>query len=252
MSLTRQFRKDPAQGLKMYSQFFVPLRNFLEQKIKDLELKVDINELYPMEEVWEFYCDDEIRCLSRRLNRMKRKEAFDGHIKRPTTSFFQFIQDKRPEIMKRDPKPNITEVTKIASEMWNKLSDSDRKKYEDLYKKDKERYNKEREEAYEKAKEEGRLHDELKPKRSLSAFMFFFKDKDFKESETENYNKAISKGEVTNWMGYIKTKWDNMSDKDKSKYNKLAEEDHKRYEKELEEYNEKFKNYTEEELPENL
>ena len=43
MSLTREFRKNPTQALKMYSQFFLPMKNFLEGQIAKLKLDVDID-----------------------------------------------------------------------------------------------------------------------------------------------------------------------------------------------------------------
>ena len=39
MSSTREFRKNPITGLKMYSQFFLPMKNFLDGQIKKLNLE---------------------------------------------------------------------------------------------------------------------------------------------------------------------------------------------------------------------
>ena len=45
MSNTREFRKNPTHGLKMYSQFFLPMKNFLEGQIAKLNLTVDIDNI---------------------------------------------------------------------------------------------------------------------------------------------------------------------------------------------------------------
>ena len=103
MASTREFRKNPTQALKIYSQFFLPMKNFLEGQIKKLELTVDIDTLYPINEAWEYFCTEPISNINRRKNRMKRKDAYDGHLKRPKTAFMWFISEKRADYLKKNP-----------------------------------------------------------------------------------------------------------------------------------------------------
>ena len=48
MSNTREFRKNPTQALKMYSQFFLPMKNFLEEFFKNVLVYSSQHEKYPL------------------------------------------------------------------------------------------------------------------------------------------------------------------------------------------------------------
>lgn len=60
--------------------------------------------------------------------------------KKPQTSYFIYMNAKRPEVKAAEPDLGFGPLTKKLTEMWKALSDSERKKYEDLATKDKERY----------------------------------------------------------------------------------------------------------------
>lgn len=53
------------------------------------------------------------------------------------------MNEKRPQIKKENPDAKVTDIAKIAAEMWRSVSASEKKKYEELNAKDKERYEKE-------------------------------------------------------------------------------------------------------------
>lgn len=63
--------------------------------------------------------------------------------KRPKSAYILFCQDKRPEVVKKNPKMSVTEIAAELGKLWKKASASDKKKYEAQHEKDKERYAKE-------------------------------------------------------------------------------------------------------------
>jgi hypothetical protein len=73
--------------------------------------------------------------------------------------------------------------------------------------------------------------DPLKPKKNLSAFMFFCNNY---RNEVKNANKGASLGEVSKMLGSI---WQELESDDKLPFEKQANEDKLRYKKEMEEYN---------------
>jgi hypothetical protein len=245
MSNTREFRKNPTQGLKMYSNFFLPMKNFMEGQIAKLNLDVDIDQLYPINDAWAHFCTEPIANINRRKIRMKRKAAPDGHLKRPMSGFMWFINESRAEFVKKNPTAKLTEITKELSKQWNALSDKDKEVYVEKFNADKERFAKERKEILDKVSEEDRDYKDSKPKKAINAYVFFMKDESIREKLRSEHQKLIAEGVNKSWMQFIPTIWEKMSPTEKEKYEKLAEDDVKRFQKEMVEYNEKFKNHTE-------
>ena len=245
MSNTREFRKNPTQGLKMYSQFFLPMKHFLEGQIAKLKLDVDIDQLYPINDAWAYFCSEPIANINRRKIRMKRKAAPDGHLKRPMSAFMWFISDSRVEFIKKNPNAKLTEITTELSKKWRSLSEKDKEVYEAKFTADKERFAKERKEILDKVSEEDRDFKDSKPKKPLNPYMFFMKDESIRDKLKAEQQKLIAEGNVMPWMKFLPTVWEKMTPKEKEKYEKLSEEDHKRFQKEMEAYNEKFKNHAE-------
>lgn len=64
--------------------------------------------------------------------------------KRAVTSFMLYSNEVRPKVRKDFPELKITEVAKKISEMWNALSDDEKKPYTEKANKDKERYEREK------------------------------------------------------------------------------------------------------------
>ena len=63
--------------------------------------------------------------------------------KRAMNAYFLFANENRNKIQSQNPDLKITEISKILSENYKKLSDKERKVYEDKNAKDKERYERE-------------------------------------------------------------------------------------------------------------
>ncbi len=241
MSNTREFRKNPTHGLKMYSQFFLPMKNFLEGQIAKLNLDVDIDHLYPINDAWAYFCSEPIANINRRKNRMKRKEAPDGHLKRPKSAFMWFISESRADFMKKNPDAKLTEVTKELSKKWNSLTTKEKEVYEKKYADDKVRFENERKVILDKVSEENRDFKDSKPKKPLSSYVHFMKDDSIREKLKAEHQKMIAEGVNKTWLQFVPMMWEKLTPKDKEKYEKLAEEDNKRFQKEMAEYNEKFK-----------
>ena len=73
----------------------------------------------------------------------KKIEESEDKVKRPKNAYFFFTAEHREEIKKNKPDLKQKEIFKELGELWKNLSDSKKKKYEDMAAKDKERYEKE-------------------------------------------------------------------------------------------------------------
>lgn len=63
--------------------------------------------------------------------------------KRPLSPYLQFITEKRPALLKDNPKMKLTEVIKLLSTEWKSVSDEKKEKYKEKYQKNWEVYNQE-------------------------------------------------------------------------------------------------------------
>jgi hypothetical protein len=239
MASTREFRKNPTNALKMYSQFFLPMQKFLENQIAKLDLKIDIDQLYPINDAWAYFCHDSITIINRRKNRMKRKDAYDGHLKRPKTAFMWFITDRRADYVKENPNASITDVTKALSKVWATLSKEEHAVYDKMHQDDKDRYAAERQEAYDKVKADSDDLINSKPKKPLNAYLFFLTDDTIKEANKIEHQKVLAEGHNKTLLQFISQKWEKLDPEIKAKYEKRAEEAAEKYFKELAEYNAK-------------
>lgn len=149
------------------------------------------------------------------------KEKDPNAPKRPQSSYFLFMNDRRPALQKEKPDLKFGDMTKALTDEWKGLSDKDRKKYEDMATKDKERYEKEMEDAglKKEKKEDG-------PKKPLSSFFLYSADmrEKYKKSEPDLKFAEVAKK--------IAEDWKKIDAKTKEKYEKKAKEDRDRYEKE--------------------
>lgn len=66
--------------------------------------------------------------------------------KRPTTAFFAFSSEKRPEIKEAHPDWKVGDIAKELGKLWKEMSDEEKAPYNDIAAKDKERYEREKEE----------------------------------------------------------------------------------------------------------
>ena len=68
----------------------------------------------------------------------------ENKVKRPTSAYFYYCNDRRESLKKEEPSLSMTDSTKKMSEEWKNLDAKKRKKYDDLAAKDKERYESEK------------------------------------------------------------------------------------------------------------
>ena len=52
--------------------------------------------------------------------------------KRPMTSHFFFLQERRPAFRRDHPEATMVQITKALSTVWKQLTPEERKKYEDM------------------------------------------------------------------------------------------------------------------------
>lgn len=64
--------------------------------------------------------------------------------KRPQCAFFIYKQEVYQNVKKENPDKKITEITKLISEDYKKLTKDELEKYEDIYKKNKVVFDKEK------------------------------------------------------------------------------------------------------------
>ena len=86
-----------------------------------------------------------------------------------------------------------------------------------------------------KKKEKKEKKDKNAPKRAISAFFFYQKER---REPLKKEKPSLSNKELISTMS---TEWNNMNESAKKKYVELAEEDKKRYEKEKAAYDAKQK-----------
>jgi structure-specific recognition protein 1 len=149
------------------------------------------------------------------------KEKDPNAPKRPQSSYFLFMNERRPALQKEKPELKFGDLTKQLTEDWKSLSEKDRKKYDDMAAKDKERYEKEMEDAglKKEKKEDG-------PKKPQSSFFLYSADM------RDKYKKSDPDLKFGDVAKKIAEDWKKADAKTKEKYEKKAKEDRERYEKE--------------------
>ena len=61
---------------------------------------------------------------------------------KPSTSFFIFMKEKRQEVLQKTPGLKVTEIMKVVAELWSKIDNDEKMKFDKLAIKDRERYDK--------------------------------------------------------------------------------------------------------------
>ena len=69
-----------------------------------------------------------------------KKEKDPNAPKRPMSSYFLFLNERRETLKKEKPELKMGEQTKVMTTEWKAMDAKKKKKYEDLAAKDKERY----------------------------------------------------------------------------------------------------------------
>eukprot|EP00948_MAST-09A_sp_MAST-9A-sp1_P001320 g1320.t1 len=145
--------------------------------------------------------------------KLKKKREKASKPKRARSAYTFFVSANRSKIQMKNPNWNFKELAKAVADQWKACGPEDRAHYEELAMKDKIRSEKERE-AFRSSK----------PKRAMSAYMFFVKEnrKHIKDNHPE-----MSFAEVGKALGHA---WKHCVKEHREKYMKLAERDKQRAE----------------------
>ncbi|KAL7754267.1 Non-histone chromosomal protein 6 [Sorochytrium milnesiophthora] len=81
----------------------------------------------------------------------KRKKKDPNAPKRPSTAFFVFSADKRNEVKQANPGATVGTIAKVLGDMWKKLTEEEKKPYNERAAQDKVRYEQDMQ-AYNEAK----------------------------------------------------------------------------------------------------
>lgn len=82
----------------------------------------------------------ETESSSKKTTKRGKKSDNENKIKHPTSAYIYFSSDKRGDLRKEDPTMKQTEIAKRLGVMWKKLTDDEKKPYNEMAAKDKERY----------------------------------------------------------------------------------------------------------------
>jgi hypothetical protein len=168
-----------------------------------------------------------------RKGRRGAKKKDPNKPKRGLSSFMYFSQDKRKEVLARDPTLKIGDVAKAIGLLWKSVTPAEKSMYEGKAAQDKVRYLAEMEgytppdfssdddsDDGKRRKKKKVKKDPNKPKKNLSAYMFFCADQ-------RAANKTVT-------MQELGAAWKAIGNKDK--YVALAEQDKIRYKNAMEHY----------------
>lgn len=153
----------------------------------------------------------------------RKKKTSDGP-KRPTTSFMYFSKEMRSTIKEENPDASFGEIGKLVGAAWRELDEDEKEKYIKMNLKDKERY---ASEGGGPAKGGKKRKANAGPKRPLSAYVFFQRDR---RSDFVAEHPDASFGEIGKILGAA---WREMDADDRAEYVEMNKRDKVRYQKEL-------------------
>ena len=177
----------------------------------------------------EFTIDD-IKGMDTFIKPKKVKKVKDPKApKRALSAWIIYTNELRPKFKADNPEKSTTELTTLMSQEWRNMSDSDKKKYENLALVDKERYMKEKEEyesnsENESEKPKKKVKDSEAPKKNQNSWLHFCK-----VTREKHPN-------VKHTIAALKVMWADLDDK--TEYEEMAKADKERYLKEKKEYEE--------------
>lgn len=166
--------------------------------------------------------------------------------KKPLSAYFQWANDNRAKVSKKSKDLSVTELTKKLGEMWKNLPTDKKTKYEEKAKKEQATYKSlmacykltSDHQQFEKSLREYQImmtlkpfrKDENAPKRALTAYMVFQKEK--RPSIVEKNPDA----KVTDIMGLCAAAWKALTDKQKEQFQKKSKKLAAQHEKEMAKY----------------
>lgn len=163
--------------------------------------------------------------------------------KRPLSPYLQFITEKRPALLKDNPKMKLTEVIKLLSTEWKSVSDEKKEKYKEKYQKNWEVYNQEiakynanlseeQKQAMHAATTEKRkdkqkrnltklIKETEKPKRPVGPYLLYLKEQSLAKNMSQKDLMASLKGQWAALPEAEKKKYQDEYVKENEKYNVL-------------------------------
>ena len=165
------------------------------------------------------------------MSRRPRKIKDPTKPKRGMTAFFFYSAERRDEVKADNPDIPFGNIAKILGEEWRAMSEAQKKKYQKMAAKDKKRYEKAmkkytpdpeflRKQARANRK---RRRDPNAPKRALSAFMIYSKER---RPEITSANPHIAFGDIARTIG---EEWRSMNAREKKRYEDASNKDKQRY-----------------------
>ena len=91
-----------------------------------------------------------VEALRKHFKKERRRNDPLRQIKNARTAFSFFTKDQRPRVHEQNPNASFGELSRLVSAEWNKLSESQRKKYKTLESDDRVRFEKEKTELMER------------------------------------------------------------------------------------------------------
>jgi len=164
--------------------------------------------------------------------------------KKPLTAFLYFGMQNRTKVMEQNPNFKVGEVAKANGEAWAKMTDEEKKPFQDMNAKDAERFEKELKQLKElgyfidadgvKSTDMDKKHRKLEfpegtvmPKKKATAYMCFFRD--YHEVNKE----ACANVRAPETAKKIGEAWAAMTDEQKEKYEAASKKDGGRYDDQI-------------------
>ena len=172
-----------------------------------------------------------------------------------TSCYMYFNNDARRRLAKKHPDLKVTEISKMVSEQWKKLSEDEKAPYMAKSEVDRIRYAREREVYKRELEEFQRKMDELypdpnkkppekprppppdKPRGRTSCYMYF------NNEVRPGVSREHPELKVTEISKLVASKWKSLSEEDKAPYRAESEIDKKRYLQDRKKYEKKLKAY---------
>jgi len=91
----------------------------------------------------EYYDSDSEDEAPKARKKTKRKKKDPNAPKRPTSGYFYFAGEVRPQIREENPGIKVTQVMCMIAERWRELDEDEKKPYEEMAAQDRKRYERE-------------------------------------------------------------------------------------------------------------
>ncbi|CEO94811.1 HMG box domain-containing protein [Plasmodiophora brassicae] len=177
--------------------------------------------------------------MSSTTTMMGKRRLAGGKPRPPSSSYVFYMNECRARMLRTRPDLAFADIARIIGNDWQKLSNDDRQKYNDMAAEDKVRYQRETEgylsenmgqQQQQQLAVKRRKRDPNAPKHPISAYLFFVAESRAKLCKD---NPAMGFGEMAKYIG---NKWKEMDASERARYEEMSERDKMRYERDLRSY----------------